>query len=76
MNTLPEYIDDLPNVCGSEPELEQVVAASRDRELALSRGGVEFSGIRAACAIALHQHQPLIPAGGENLRSAGLISDL
>ena len=76
MVTLPEYVEDLPNVCGSELDLEQAIASSRGRELALSRGGVDFSGIRAACAIALHQHQPLIPAGGDDLRSAALISNL
>jgi glycosyl hydrolase family 57 len=32
--------------------------------------------IRSACAVALHMHQPLIPAGGEALTSAGIISNL
>jgi hypothetical protein len=32
--------------------------------------------IKSACAVALHMHQPLIPAGGEELTSARLISNL
>jgi Glycosyl hydrolase family 57 len=32
--------------------------------------------VRSACAVALHMHQPLIPAGGEALESAGVISNL
>ena len=33
-------------------------------------------GIQSAFAIALHMHQPLIPAGGQELRTAALISNL
>src|SRR5208282_1241632 len=35
-----------------------------------------YARIRSACAIALHMHQPLIPAGGDNLRTAAMISNL
>ena len=38
--------------------------------------GDPFAGIDSACAIALHMHQPLIPAGGGDLRSAALIGNL
>jgi hypothetical protein len=31
---------------------------------------------RAACAVALHMHQPLIPAGGDDLPTARIISNL
>lgn len=76
MNPLPEYVDDLPNICGHESDIETRVAAARERPLFAERGGVDFGTIRAACAIALHQHQPLIPAGGGDLRTAALISNL
>lgn len=76
MTQLPEYVDALPNICGEEAEVERVVAAARERSLFAEPGGVNFSSIRAACAIALHQHQPLIPAGGGDLRTADLISNL
>lgn len=32
--------------------------------------------VQSACAVALHMHQPLIPAGGEALASARIISNL
>ena len=48
----------------------------RRRDLYCYHGGVAFGGVRAACAIALHQHQPLIPAGGHDLRTAAIISNL
>lgn len=76
MKPLPEYVDDLPNICGHESEVEAVVAEARTRTLFADRGGIDFSSIRSATTIALHQHQPLIPAGGGDLRSAALISNL
>ena len=38
--------------------------------------GDPFAGIQSAFAIALHMHLPLIPAGGNALRTAALISNL
>jgi len=76
VNQLPEYIGDVPNVSGRESEVEAVLSAGRSRTLFTERGGIDFGAIRAASAIALHQHQPLIPAGGEDLRTAALISNL
>jgi len=76
VNPLPEYVGELPNVCGNESDVQDVVSAGRAKQLFAGRGGIDFGGIRAACAIALHQHQPLIPAGGGDLRTAALISNL
>jgi hypothetical protein len=73
---LPEYVGELPNISGHESEVERVAVAARDKALFAHRGGLDFSRIRAATAIALHQHQPLIPAGGGDLRTATLISNL
>jgi hypothetical protein len=42
----------------------------------LPESGTDFSRIRSAFAIALHMHQPLIPAGGADLRTAAVISNL
>ena len=42
----------------------------------LPESRVDFGHIRAACAIALHMHQPLIPAGGGDLYTAAIISNL
>jgi hypothetical protein len=70
MNTLPEYIDQLPNICGSESLLETI------RRPAAIDGGIDFAGISSAFSIALHMHQPLIPAGGQELSTAEIISNL
>jgi hypothetical protein len=72
--TLPEYVGDLPNLCGSESLLTD---ALRSTDCAYSHeSGIDFGSIRSAFATALHMHQPLIPAGGEHLHTASLISNL
>jgi hypothetical protein len=76
MSQLPEYVDGLPNICGSESLIEKTLRASADRPVFLPDSRVDFGHIRAACAIALHMHQPLIPAGGHDLQTAGMISNL
>jgi hypothetical protein len=37
---------------------------------------VDITAIDSAFAVALHMHQPLIPAGGSELRSAAIVSNL
>lgn len=76
MNALPEYVDGLPNIAGAEAAVAQAMARGRRRDLYCYHDGVAFGGVRAACAIALHQHQPLIPAGGHDLHTAAIISNL
>jgi hypothetical protein len=76
MLSLPEYVDGLPNLSGSETLIEHTMAAARDRPVFLEDSRIPFDRIRSACAIALHMHQPLIPAGGAELRTAALISNL
>lgn len=76
MNQLPEYVEGVPNVSGSEEEVRRALAAGAEKSMFSDRGGVDFGSIRAAAAIALHQHQPLIPAGGDDLRTADIISNL
>ena len=68
---LPEIVDGLPNICGAESAIEQALKRSAERAVFLDQSGVDFSRIRGASAIALHMHQPLIPAGGADLRTRG-----
>jgi hypothetical protein len=75
MVNLPEYVDGLPNICGSEPAIEEAIR-SRPGQVFKSASPIAFDRIKSACAIALHMHQPLIPAGGGDLRSAEIISNL
>jgi hypothetical protein len=76
MDQLPEYIDGLPYISGSESQIESVVTKSRQRHMFMPESTIDYAHIRSACAIALHMHQPLIPAGGADLRTAALISNL
>ncbi len=71
-----EYINGVPNVSGSEKILQKTIQDSLQKPVFLPESGIDFGNIRSACAIALHMHQPLIPAGGGELRTAEIISNL
>jgi len=73
MTTLPEYVDNLPNICGSESLIEP---ARHQPEAHPAAHGIDFPNINSAFAVALHMHQPLIPAGGSDLQTAEVISNL
>jgi len=70
---VPEYIDGLPNISGSE-DLSEVMKSALKKNVFTKNNPVQFDKIRSATAIALHMHQPLIPAGGSDLRTADLTS--
>jgi Glycosyl hydrolase family 57 len=76
MNELLEYVNGLPNISGSESQSEDVIAKSRKGQRFLRETSIDYTRIRSACAIALHMHQPLMPAGGNELRTAAIISNL
>lgn len=68
--TLPETLDGLPNLSGWE---NTVAAVTHQTEpVFLPFTSVSFPATRAAFAIALHMHQPTIPAGFDG----GLINNL
>jgi hypothetical protein len=71
---LPEYVGEIPNLCGRE----DVISKSRARSgpAYLSASGIDFGRINSCFANALHMHQPMIPAGGKDLRTARVISNL
>ena len=71
---LQAQIGQVPNLCGAEDLIGQVT--SRTERVVLSESDIDFDRIRSAFAIALHMHQPLIPAGGGDLRSAPVINNL
>jgi hypothetical protein len=76
MSSLPEYIDNVPNISGAEDEIDSAVEKTKQQQLYLDKSRIDFSKIRSAFSIALHMHQPLIPAGGDDLKTAALISNL
>jgi hypothetical protein len=72
---LPEYVDGVPNLSGAQSLIARATAAGSPAFLPDSR--IDFGRIRAGFAIALHMHQPLIPAGaGVDAHSAEVISNL
>ena len=58
-------VDDptLPTLCGWESSIESI--RSRDQPIFLDRTSLRLDDISAGFAIALHMHQPTIPAGPE-----------
>ena len=76
MTELPENVDGLPNICGWEPLLEQSMRGGESASRYLPESRVDFGRLRSASAVALHMHQPLIPAGGADLATAAIIGNL
>jgi hypothetical protein len=68
--TLPEIIDGLPNICGSESLVEAVV--KNTQPVFLPTSNINIQEVKATFAIALHMQQPIIPAGS----NGELISNL
>jgi len=66
--------EQLPAISGNEDQVLDAMRQGRERHL--PQGGIGFSSIRSACAIALHMHQPQIPGGGDDLSTAAIISNL
>jgi len=71
---LAQYIDGLPNICGNEDLIAE--AMGRGGPFYLPESKVDFAAASSTFAIALHMHQPLIPAGGDDLPTARIISNL
>jgi Glycosyl hydrolase family 57 len=76
MRGFPEYVDGLPNICGAELAVEEAVRRGQGRKVFLGDSRIDFGRIKSAAAVALHMHQPLIPAGGGDLLTAAIISNL
>lgn len=76
MTPLPETIDQRPNLCGFQPQIDATLRPAAKRPVFLPESRVDFGRAKSAFAIALHMHQPLIPAGGGDLSTAEIISNL
>lgn len=68
-------VDNLPNITGEE---ENVKSLSKSRDKCYANvSNILIDKVQSAFGIALHMHQPTIPAGGGgDLAAAGLISNL
>jgi hypothetical protein len=60
---LPELLDGLPNIAGWEDEVLEVT--ERRQPVFLPHTNVDQRQLAAAFAVALHMHQPIVPAGRE-----------
>jgi hypothetical protein len=67
---LPELIDGLPNLSGWEADVQSVTQA--DAPVFLPHTNLKLENLTATFSIALHMHQPTIPAGA----NGALISHL
>jgi len=76
MKALPEYTNGVPTISGAEEQIAEVTRNDPKKNYYLPESGIHFDSIRSACAVALHMHQPLIPAGGHDLKTAEIISNL
>jgi hypothetical protein len=76
LSELPEYIDGLPNICGCGERLDAALQQGPGRRVFASADATGFGDVESAFAIALHIHQPLIPAGGVDLHTASTIGNL
>src|SRR5512147_2546803 len=70
MLNLPENINGIPNISGWESELYSVT--QQNKPVFLAKSNINLSQVKSAFAIALHLHQPTIPAG----ENGALISNL
>ncbi|QSR88956.1 glycosyl hydrolase family 57 [Methylacidiphilum caldifontis] len=68
------FLDHLPNICGREEEIKEAI--QKKESINWETTGIDFGRIKSGASIALHMHQPLIPAGGVDLQSARIISNL
>lgn len=76
MSHIPISIDGIPSISGYEDIIERVIKESQGKEVFAPESRIDLNSIKSAACIALHMHQPLIPAGGNDLYSAELISNL
>src|SRR4051812_38763809 len=71
---LTERPSDLPDLAGNDAHGRP--PASTEEAVYLPHSQIDFGRVKSAFAIALHMHQPLVPLGGDDLRSARIISNL
>jgi hypothetical protein len=76
MNNLPECINGLPNICGSEQLVADTLRVGLDQPVQKTASPLDFNRTKSGFAVALHMHQPVIPAGGPELKTAEIISNL
>src|SRR5436190_18670407 len=71
---MEEIINGVPNICGEDAKVDEI---TRQRPLVYrNETNLRLEKLQAVFAVALHMQQPLIPAGGGDIRTADMISNL
>jgi hypothetical protein len=73
MTELAEYVDNLPNLSGSDDKLTQAMGKGK---VFLPQSRINWDNVKSAYAVALHMHQPIIPNPDQPLNEAEEISYL
>ncbi len=68
-------IKDFPPICGNEEKVQETTSGDRGN-LYASISDLTIDGIQSSFGIALHMHQPTIPASSDYISTADLISNL
>jgi len=76
MNDLTQTHDGLPDICGPEKTLQGALRTDGKHSTPSTQSSIDFTRTRSGFAIALHMHQPLIPAGGSDLNRAEIVGNL
>lgn len=71
---MPDIINNFPDICGNEKKIKKVTGDKK--EIYASISNIAIDRVQSAFGIALHMHQPTIPASTDNLSTAGPISNL
>ena len=71
---MQDLVDGLPNISVCGEDLEKLTACKKNIFAPLSN--ISFNKIQSGFGVAMHMHQPTIPASTEDLRTAELISNL
>lgn len=70
------YHDQIPHISGRESEIDALVKDNASKEVFRPQSSINFDTIKSCCAVALHMHQPMIPASTPDIGSAKIISNL
>jgi hypothetical protein len=68
-------IKDFPSICGHEEKVKASTSGDR-RNLYASISDLIIERVKSSFGIALHMHQPTIPAGSDDISTADMISNL
>lgn len=71
----PSTVQGLPNICGEDASVAAATSPAAQGTV-FTADARALDGVRASAGIALHMHQPTVPAGGDDIPTAGLICHL